>query len=73
LPQQKDAAERVIERAQLGETAQAIDGGLWLHFPQGVGPSKITPGYIDKVCGSPTTGRNVRTIAKLAKMTREEK
>jgi uncharacterized protein (DUF1697 family) len=68
LPQPKDAADKLMERAQHGEMAKGIDGGLWIHFAQGVGPSKITPNSIDRACGSPTTGRNLRTVAKLAEM-----
>ena len=67
-PPPTDAAVRLMERAEAGEKAKASGGALWLHFPAGVGTSKLTPSFIDKVCGSPTTSRNVRTAAKLAEM-----
>ena len=51
-----DAADRLIERAQGGESVKAAGGALWFHFPQGVGTSKLTPSLIDKACGSPSTG-----------------
>jgi uncharacterized protein (DUF1697 family) len=72
LPQPSEVAKKVAERARHGETAKAAGGALWLHFPQGVGPSKITPNLLDKACGSPTTGRNVRTAARLAEMAKME-
>jgi uncharacterized protein (DUF1697 family) len=36
-----------------------------------VGTSKLTPSLIDKACGSPTTGRNWRTVLKLQEMAQE--
>lgn len=62
------AAERLMERAQAGETVEAVNGALWFHFPEGVGTSKLTPAAIDKACGSPSTGRNYRTVIKLQEM-----
>lgn len=63
-----DAADRLMERAQAGESVKAAGSALWFHFPAGAGTSKLTPTFIDKVCGSPGTSRNVRTVAKLAAM-----
>jgi uncharacterized protein (DUF1697 family) len=67
-PPAKDAAQRLMERAQAGEAVEAVAGGLWLHFPEGVARSKLTPSAIDKACGSPATGRNYRTVLKLRDM-----
>jgi uncharacterized protein (DUF1697 family) len=64
-----DAAERLMERAQDGERVKAAGGALWFHFPGGMARSKLTPALIDKVCGSPSTGRNWRTVLKLEEMT----
>ncbi|HEX9946732.1 MAG TPA: DUF1697 domain-containing protein [Allosphingosinicella sp.] len=69
-PPNADAAPRLMERAQAGETVEAAGGALWFHFPEGVGTSKLTPSLIDKACGSPTTGRNWRTVLKLQEMSR---
>ncbi|MGA9580555.1 MAG: DUF1697 domain-containing protein [Allosphingosinicella sp.] len=63
-----DAAERLMERAQAGEAVKAAGGALWFHFPAGVGTSKLTPAAIDKAAGSPSTGRNWRTVLKLKEM-----
>lgn len=63
-----DAAERLMERAQAGEAVRAAGGALWFHFPAGVGTSKLTPAAIDKAAGSPSTGRNWRTVVKLREM-----
>lgn len=63
-----DAAEKLMERAQAGESVKAAGGALWFHFPEGVGTSKLTPSAIDKAAGSPSTSRNWRTVLKLREM-----
>jgi uncharacterized protein (DUF1697 family) len=70
-PVQADAAETLRERAQAGERAEIASGALWLHYPAGVGTSKLTPALIDKACGSPSTGRNWRTVVKLREMSEQ--
>jgi uncharacterized protein (DUF1697 family) len=67
-PPKADAAEKLMERAQAGEAVKPGGGALWFHFPEGVGTSKLTPSLIDKACGSPSTGRNWRTVVKLKEM-----
>jgi uncharacterized protein (DUF1697 family) len=63
-----DAAQKLMERAQAGEVVKAAGGALWFHFPEGVGTSKLTPAAIDRAAGSPSTGRNWRTVLKLQEM-----
>lgn len=63
-----DAAKRLMERARGGEVVKAAGGALWFHFPAGVAGSKLTPALIDRMAGSPTTGRNWRTVLKLEEM-----
>ena len=63
-----DAAEKLMDRAQAGESVKAAGGALWFHFPEGVGTSKVTPSAIDKATGSASTGRNWRTVLKLQEM-----
>lgn len=62
------AAQKLMERARAGEAVEAAGGALWFHYPQGVGTSKLTPALIDKAAGSPSTGRNWRTVLKLQEM-----
>jgi uncharacterized protein (DUF1697 family) len=69
-PPAADAAERLMERARVGEAVKAAGGALWFHFGQGVGTSKLTPAAIDRAAGSPSTGRNWRTVLKLGEMAR---
>ncbi len=38
---------------------------LYAYYPQGVGSSKLTTAYIDKVLGLSSTGRNLRTLDAL--------
>jgi len=63
-----DAAEKLMERARAGEVVKAAGGALWFHFSEGVATSKLTPAIIDKAAGSPSTGRNWRTVLKLQEM-----
>jgi len=67
-PPRADAAETLMERAEAGEEVKAAAGALWLHFPAGIARSKLTPAVIDKACGSPSTGRNWRTVVTLGEM-----
>jgi uncharacterized protein (DUF1697 family) len=67
-PPAADAARKLMERALAGEQVEAVPGGLWFHFSEGVARSKLTPSLIDKACGSPATGRNYRTVQRLRDM-----
>lgn len=67
-PPDSGAAAKLMDRARAGETVEAAGGALWFHFPEGVGTSKLTPALIDKAAGSPSTGRNWRTVVKLQEM-----
>ena len=62
-------AEAAIEAlGQAGERVGRAGDGLWIAYPAGVGTSKLAPGQIDKVVGSPGTTRNYRTVMKLQEM-----
>jgi uncharacterized protein (DUF1697 family) len=67
-PLNADAAETLMERADAGESVEAAGGALWFHYRDGIARSKLTPALIDKVCGSPSTGRNWNTVLKLREM-----
>jgi uncharacterized protein (DUF1697 family) len=67
-PLKPDAAERLVERAALGERALVAGDALWVDFAGGVGASKLTPALIDRATGSPTTARNWNTVLKLHAM-----
>jgi len=69
-PPDPDAADKLMARAQGGESVKAAGGALWFHFPEGVGTSKLTPTLIDRACGSPATARNYNTVMKLLEMLR---
>jgi uncharacterized protein (DUF1697 family) len=64
----KDAAKAALAKAVGGEEAKLVGDGLWVHYPTGMGVSKVTPGHVDKAMGSPTTARNLNTVRKLAEM-----
>lgn len=60
-----DAAERLRERADNGETIAQIGNGLWIHFRGGSAKSKLSTTLLDRLVGSPVTTRNWRTVRKL--------
>ena len=61
-----EGAEGTIQaRATAGEQVKRAGQGIWIHYPEGVGRSKLTPTLIDRAIGSPSTARNYRTIVKL--------
>jgi uncharacterized protein (DUF1697 family) len=41
---------------------------LYVHYPDGVGRSKLTGATLDRLVGTPGTGRNWNTVNKLAEM-----
>jgi len=66
-----DGAEAMIQaKAVAGERVKHVGDGLWFHYPEGVGTSKLTPSLIDRAIGSPATGRNYRTVVTLLEMLR---
>jgi uncharacterized protein (DUF1697 family) len=68
LPKQmpnKGAEKTLRERAQNGERIVQVGDALWIHFTEGVARSKLSPGLLDRVVGSPVTARNWRTVLKI--------
>lgn len=62
------AAEAIQARAQAGEQVRRVGDGLWFHYPEGAGTSKLTPSLIERAVGAPATARNVNTVRKLQEM-----
>lgn len=60
-----DAAERLRERAENGESVTQVGNGLWIHFSSGAAKSKLSPTLLNRFVGSPVTVRNWRTVLKL--------
>ncbi|MEZ0228604.1 MAG: DUF1697 domain-containing protein [Planctomycetota bacterium] len=67
-PPAPTAVARLAERARDGEKVVVAGGALWIHYPEGQGRSKLAPGLIDRLVGSPTTARNWRTVLVLSDM-----
>jgi uncharacterized protein (DUF1697 family) len=68
-PPKADAIETLRERARHGEKIAAWgDHDIALHFTDGVADSKLAPTLIDRLVGSPATGRNWNTLLKLREM-----
>jgi uncharacterized protein (DUF1697 family) len=70
-PPAKEAAETIQARAKAGERVKQAGDGLWIHYPEGAGASKLTPSMIDRALGSPGTARNFNTVLKLLEMVEE--
>jgi uncharacterized protein (DUF1697 family) len=64
------AAEALQARAAEGERIVRVGDALWIHFAAGVAKSKLSPGLLDRVVGSPVTTRNWRTVVKLGELAR---
>ncbi len=67
-PPAKSAVAALRERAKGGEKIEVAGGALWIHYPDGQGRSKLSPGLIDEHVGSPSTARNLRTALVLRDM-----
>jgi len=65
-----DAVARLAERCTAGEQVARRGDAIWIDFAAGVGQSKLTPAFIDKCIGSPTTARNWNTVLQLDAMMR---
>ena len=71
-PPKADAIEALRERARHGEKIAAWgDHDIALHFTDGVADSKLAPALIDRLVGSPATGRNWNTLLKLQDLAAE--
>ncbi len=64
------AADALRARATLGEEIRHVGDALWIHYPEGAGRSKLSPGLLDRVVGSPVTTRNWRTVLALERRCR---
>jgi len=70
-PPPRGAVAALLARAEKGERLVAAGDAAWGHFPAGIAPSKLTAPVIDRVLGSPTTARNLRTVRALEALLRK--
>lgn len=64
-------AMQVLQARAAPEERLALAGdAFWIHHGSGIARSKLTPDAIDRALGSPATGRNYNTIARLADLAR---
>lgn len=63
-----DGVAGLQSRAADGERVVAVGDSLWVHYPAGVGSSRLTPAVLDRLVGSKVTARNWRTVVKLLEM-----
>jgi uncharacterized protein (DUF1697 family) len=69
-PPNQDAVEKLRERAAPYERIVQVGDALWIHFGGGMAKTKLSPGVLDRLVGSPVTLRNWRTVLKLDEMAR---
>lgn len=69
-PPKPGAVEGLQQRAQNGERIAQVGDALWVHYAGGVGRSKLSPALLNRLVGSPVTGRNWRTVLKLDELAR---
>lgn len=67
-PAPAGAIEGLSARLGPEERAVATADGAWVFHADGAGRSRLTPAAIDAAFGSPTTGRNARTVAAIAEL-----
>ena len=58
----------IEERASPGERVALVGDGLWIHYANGAGNTKLSPALLDRAVGSTLTARNLRTCLKLTEM-----
>lgn len=66
------AIEGLQAKVTAGEAIIRQGDEIWIHYPDGIGKSKITPTVIDRSIGSPATGRNWNTLVKLRDLAQAE-
>lgn len=66
-----DAVKGLRERASNGESIVQAGDALWIHFPNGVARSKLSPTVLDRMAGSSVTARNWLTVLKLHELTNQ--
>ena len=71
LPPRENAVSELQHRATRSERVVKMDDAIWIHCPNGIGRSKLTPAVLDRHVGSPVTARNWRTVLKLDEIARE--
>jgi uncharacterized protein (DUF1697 family) len=53
------------------EEFRVVGADVYLHYPEGMGTSKLTTAYFDRALGTTMTARNWRTVNKLVEMGRD--
>lgn len=64
----RGAAKAVAALCTGPERIVVARGEVYLHFPGGVGASKLSMAKVEAALGTPGTSRNVRTVAKVVEM-----
>ncbi|WP_278236751.1 DUF1697 domain-containing protein [Isoptericola sp. AK164] len=68
-PVDADGVARLAADHDGPERLATADGALFVHYPDGIGRSRLTSARLDRATGTWTTGRNWRTVLRLRGMT----
>lgn len=66
-PVGSDVIQKIKANDRIIEPLGVKDDILYIHYVNGIARSKLTTGYIDRVLGLSSTGRNMNTIEGLLK------
>lgn len=66
-----DGVARLAAEHPGPEEIAVARGVLWVHYPDGIGRSKLTAPVLARAAGTPVTGRNWNTATKLLATARE--
>jgi uncharacterized protein (DUF1697 family) len=70
----KPAPEAVLSLASLDVAPDRVEvagSDVFLHYPNGVSGARLTGGLLERTLGVPGTGRNWRTVTRLAELAEE--
>ena len=65
-PAAVEALRAAVKEKKGRESVRAIGPQLYVCYPDGIGRSKLTTGLIERTLGTSGTGRNWKTVVKLA-------
>jgi uncharacterized protein (DUF1697 family) len=68
-----DALARLAAQYDGPELLATAEGALYVHYVDGLGRTRLSGPRIDRAAGTWTTGRNWRTVTRLADLAREER
>ena len=66
-----DAVDVLRTHAAAGEQIARQGDAVWIHYPSGIGTSRLSPARLDLALGAPATARNGKTVVALRALLQE--